>query len=256
MELNNSNYFSEEANNQYFSSTQYKAFAECSASALAQSKGLYQREKTDALLQGNYFDSFFDGTREAFEELHKDELFMKKGGMYAPFQKVVDVYNRVSSDKLFMKYASEGQQEIPMIGEISGIPFKIKIDSFHEGKAIVDRKLMANVDKVWSSDQKQYISFIESWGYDLTAAMYQEIVRQNTGLVLPFFLVIATKEKEPDIRLIQISQNVMDSGLEKVLQNIERFAMIKHGQAEAERCGKCAYCKSTKVLREIELYDV
>ena len=47
--------------------------------------------------------------------------------------------------------------------------------------------------------------FWKAWGYDIQGAIYQEVVRQNTGILLPFGLAVATKEKpEPDIALIEL----------------------------------------------------
>ena len=76
-----------------------------------------------------------------------------------------------------------------MTGEISGVPFKIKMDSYHPDK-IVDLKYMASL-----RSPNMFEPMVKYWGYDIQGAIYQEIVRQNTGKRLPFFLNIATKEK-------------------------------------------------------------
>ena len=66
MELNEQNYFSKEANEEYMSVSQYKAFKKCEAAALAEIKGEYERPKTDALLIGSFVDSYFGGTEARF----------------------------------------------------------------------------------------------------------------------------------------------------------------------------------------------
>ena len=53
-----------------------------------------------------------------------------------------------------------------------------------------------------------YMNFIEYWGYDLQAAVYQEVVYQNTGERLPFFVAAASKEEETDIELIWIQTTI------------------------------------------------
>ena len=70
-----------------------------------------------------------------------------------------------------------------MTGDIFGVPFKIKIDSYLPDK-IVDLKIMRDFEPIYV-EGKGRVSFIEAWGYDIQAGVYQEIVRQNTGKQLP-----------------------------------------------------------------------
>ena len=73
-----------------------------------------------------------------------------------------------------------------MIGELFGLPWKIKIDSYLDGIAIVDLKIMSSLTKLeWVRDIG-YLDFVRYWGYDIQGAVYQEIVYQNTGKRLPF----------------------------------------------------------------------
>ena len=50
MKLNNSNYFSPEANRFYWSVSQFKSFNKCEACGLAEVRGEYSRETTTSLL--------------------------------------------------------------------------------------------------------------------------------------------------------------------------------------------------------------
>lgn len=50
MILNNENYYSPEANQEYMSVSQYKAFMNCEAAAMASISGKYERPTTRALL--------------------------------------------------------------------------------------------------------------------------------------------------------------------------------------------------------------
>ena len=50
MILNNENYYSQEANQEYMSVSQYKAFMNCEAAAMASISGRYERPTTRALL--------------------------------------------------------------------------------------------------------------------------------------------------------------------------------------------------------------
>ena len=82
----------------------------------------------------------------------------------------------------------------------------------------------------------------------MQGAVYQEIVRQNTGERLPFYLAAATKEKITDIDIIHIGQDALDYALETFSRDVELYDAIKKGVVEPERCEKCEWCKKSKVL--------
>ena len=138
---------------------------------------------------------------------------------------------------MFSKYMS-GEKQVIMVGEIEGVPFKIKIDSYHPEKCIVDLKVMRDFQSIYKEGQGR-LNFIEAWGYDIQAAVYQEIVRQNTGKQLPFFIAGATKENEPDIAIISIPQPNLDVCLEIVKANVIRFSELKNGIGDPIRCELC-----------------
>ena len=94
-----------------------------------------------------------------------------------------------------------------------------------------------------------YMNFIEYWGYDLQAAVYQEVVYQNTGERLPFFIAAASKEEETDIELIWIPDDHLREKLIEVENNTPKIVALKNGEVEPLRCGLCDYCKHTKVLK-------
>jgi hypothetical protein len=134
-----------------------------------------------------------------------------------------------------------------MTGEIAGVPFKIKVDSLLPDR-IVDQKIMRDMEDVYNREEHCWEPFWKAWGYDIQGAIYREVVRQNTGLLLPFGLAVATKEKEPDIDLITLPESVLDDALAMVEEKAPYFDMIKKGMVEPERCNKCGWCRATKVL--------
>lgn len=86
-----------------------------------------------------------------------------------------------------MKYMS-GEKQVIMTADLYGTPWKIKMDSYIPGVAIVDLKVMASLTKLeWVRDIG-YLDFVRYWGYDIQGAIYQEVVYQNTGKRLPFTL--------------------------------------------------------------------
>lgn len=245
MKLTAENYFSKEANQHYMSVSQFKAFEKCQASALADINGELEREeKSTALLVGSYVDSYFEGTLEQFKA-ENPEIFKRDGTVKAEYIQAEAIIERIERDKLFTEFMS-GEKQVIMTGEICGVPVKIKIDSLLPEK-IVDLKIMRDFENVKDSE-KGFVPYFEAWGYDIQGAVYQEIVRQNTGKVLPFYIAAATKEKTPDIDIVYLNPKSIEFAFDKFKANVELYDAIKKGIIEPERCGKCDYCKKTKVL--------
>ena len=242
--LTNENYFSKESSLKYMGSSQFKAFSKCEAGALAELNGEYAREETTALLVGSYVDAHFEGSLDIFKAKHP-EIIKKDGDLKSEYKQADYIIQRIERDEVFMKYMA-GEKQVIMAGEIAGVPYKIKIDSYHPGKIIVDLKCMKDMKKQW--DNGKYVNFVDFWRYDIQGAIYQEIVRQSTGKVLPFVLAVATKEKETDLGLFEIPQEVLDIALAEVIEKSPRYQEIKNGKIEPKRCEECNYCRFTKKL--------
>lgn len=245
------NYFSPEMNMRYFGHTQFVDFTKCEAKALAIVKGDYAQPMTDALLIGQYVDAHFTGNQNSFIS-HHPEMLKRDGTLKAVFLAADRAIARAERDDMFIKYISGVPQEI-MTGKLFGYDWKIKIDAFHEGKAIVDLKCMKDFDSKYVNGMG-YVSFVEAWGYDYQAAIYQAVVKDVTGEQLPFIIAGVTKQDPSDIGLFRVPQYMIDSALRVIEQTIDRYAAIKAGDVEPNRCGKCDYCRETKVLdRVVEL---
>jgi hypothetical protein len=244
MILTAENYHSIEMNMQYMGASQYKAFEECEAMALAEVKGEYVKEKSVSLLVGSYVDAHYEKTLDLFKAKNP-EIFTQKGELKSDYKHAEYIIERLERDAMFQEFMS-GQKQVIKTGLIMGIPFKIKIDSYHEGKKIVDLKVMKDFEGIWKDGLK--LPFVEAWKYDIQAAIYQFIEGNN----LPFYIAAATKQKpEPDLTILSIPQNRLDYCFGVVMENVQRYADIKKGLIVPTRCEKCDYCKSTKVLTEI-----
>lgn len=246
VKLTQRNYYTR---NEYMSVSQFKAFQKCEARALAELKGEYTPERGRALLLGSYVDEMLTGTmksRAKFLEENYSELFKKNGEPYADVAQAMEAVERVKKQPLMMKYL-RGQHQKIMTGEIEGVPFKIKMDSYKPGEYIADLKYMASL-----RSPNLFEPMVKYWGYDLQAACYQEIVYQNTGERLPFIFVVATKENPPHLAVGEINQWNMDEALETVKANIRRYQKIKNNELSPERCDdyNCKYCTETKILTE------
>lgn len=257
MRLTSSNYFSADANKQYWSASQFKAFSNCEAEGLAEVLGQYEREETDALLIGSYIDAYFSGPNELDEFIKEkgDKMYQKNGKLYAKFEQANTIIDRIEKDKLMMEYLS-GDKQVIKTGTMFGVDWKIKIDVLHDDK-IVDLKIVKDFDSVYR-DGFGRRPWIEAWGYDIQGAIYQRIEQLASGREkpLPFYIVAATKEKVTDIAVIQIPQHILDAALQIVEAKIDKFDLIKTGELKPKRCEVCNYCKETKVLTEPFVYEI
>ena len=249
MKLNSTNYYGKRASQEYMSVSQFKAFQNCEACAMAELKGEYIPEKGRALLLGSYVDEMLTGTKKSQDKFLQEnytELFKKNGEPYADVEQADEAVARVKAQPLMMKYLG-GKKQVIMTGEIAGVPFKIKMDSFDPNEYITDLKYMASL-----RSPNLFQNIIKYWAYDIQSAVYQEIVRQNIGKRLPFLFAVATKEKPAHLELGQINQWNMDEALEIVKKNAPRFQKIKNGEITAERCEdyNCDYCTTTKIITE------
>lgn len=261
MQLTQENYYSAEANREYMSVSTFKDFVGtygrlgCEFDAMEKLAGRWQEEPSTAMLVGSYVDSYFEGSLDAFKKENPD-IFTLKGELKANFKKAEEIIARIERDSYFMKYLS-GEKQVIMTGELFDTKWKIKMDSYIPGVAIVDLKIMSSItDLKWVKDIG-YLDFVRYWGYDLQGAVYQEIVRQNTGEKLPFYIAAATKENEPDIRIIHIAQNFLDEAMYLVEANIGSVLEAKNGEREPERCELCDCCRHNRVLTApISIYDL
>lgn len=254
MVLTAENYYSQEANEEYMSVSQFKDFCgtygkmPCEFTAMEKLKGRWEEPKSKALMVGSYVDSYFEGTLDKFKAENPD-LFKRDGTLKAEFVKADEIIQRIERDDYFMKFMS-GKKQVIMTGELFGTKWKVKMDSYIPDIAIVDLKVMASITKLeWVRDIG-YLDFVRYWGYDIQGAIYQEIVYQNTGLRLPFFIAGATKEKpESDIRVIKVEQHYLDEAKNMVEANMPRILRVKSGEMEPDRCELCACCRHNRVLK-------
>lgn len=244
MILTESNYHSNEANKEYWSVSQFKAFQACSASAMAELTGEYEKPTSEAFLQGGYVDSHFSGTMAEFLEEHPEIINKRSGELKAAYMKSRAAIERAESDPMFIQFMGGDVQKI-LTAELFGVQWKVKLDSLHDDK-IVDLKYMRDMGKVYKDGE--YKSFVQAYGYDLQGYIYQQVVEQVTGKHLPFYLAVITKEDPADIALIHISDKFLNVNKGLIEHYLPIYDAIKKGEAEPVRCESCAYCRQSKVL--------
>lgn len=238
MILTEQNYYSLEANREYFSVSQYKQFQKCEAAAMAEIRGEWKQPTTTALLVGSYVDAWFEGTLEAFCAEHP-EIFKKDGSLKADYVQAERIIERVQQDETYMYYMS-GKKQIILTRNLFGTPWKIKMDSYHPGKMIVDGKVMRSMERIMGK------SFVEHWRYDLQMAIYAEV----EGNDLETYIAPVTKQEPPDLDVIHVPKWRRAELLDEVEKSMPRLLAVKSGAIEPERCGVCEYCRVTKKILE------
>ena len=270
VELNSSNYFSPEVQMEYMGSSQFKSFCKCEAAAMAELRGEFSRPKTTALLVGSYVDAHFEGTLDIFKA-QNPELFKRDGTLKSEYLQAEQIINRLEEDELYMLLMA-GKKQVIRTGQIAGVPFKIKIDSLIDAAtvaeiirrfpetapvfgmgdgAIVDQKIMRDLEDVYSEEEMQRVPFVRAWGYDIQGAIYQAV----EGNMLPFILAVGTKEKDAtDIAALYIDDRELEAKLTEIEQLAPHFQAIKQGREAPRRCEHCDYCKATRKLHTIINY--
>ena len=145
--ITQTDYYSHENSLKYMGATQFKNFEKCEAAAMAEINEEYAHKKTTALLVGSYVDAHFEGTLDIFKAKNP-EIFKKDGDLKADYKQADYIINRIERDSFFMK-AMDGEKQRIMVGEIEGIPVKIKIDSYREHKTIVDLKVIKDFSPIY-----------------------------------------------------------------------------------------------------------
>lgn len=253
MILTEKNYFSKEASKFYTGSSQIKKMLSCEARTLAELNGEWEEEKSDAMLVSSYIDEAISGTLESFKE-QNPQIFTQKGELKSQYKIADKVLEQIQNDHMFLKYLSGDHQTI-MTGEISGVPVKIKIDSYFKDKLIVDLKAMKDFNLIWNDTTKQKENFINLYDYILQAALYQEIERQNSGNKLPFIIAACTKQEYSERALLSIPQEELDLKLEFLKNYLPHVQDLKEGKVKPTSCGKCQYCLSKKKTEKIYDYN-
>ena len=266
MELTRENYFSQEAQMAYMGSSQFKDFLSCEAAALAKIQGRYKPPASRSMLVGSYVDAWYSGELPDFTERHPD-MFKKDRTLKADFLAANAIIDRMQADRLYSLLMS-GEKQVIRIGEIAGVPFKIKIDSlldaaacrqiveefpdaalalgFGDG-AIVDQKVMRDLGDVWSDEERRMVPFAQAWGYGIQGAIYQAV----EGHMMPFILAVGTREEPADLAALYIPDDALRAKLYEVEDLAPRFQAIKEGREEPRRCERCPWCRATRTLRTI-----
>lgn len=260
LKLNKDNYHSNAANLEYMSRGQYKSFLDCEAKQMAILNRAWVDEPSIALMVGQYFHTFSDGTRGEFIANHP-EMFTKKLTLKAEYQVADQMIECIQRDP-FAMFCLEGEKEKIITFEMFGCWWKVMLDvQNNKRRRIVDLKSTRSItERVWDEETRKKVSFIEAYKYPLQSAIYTEGERIYEGRELgdysEFLIVAVSKEKSPDKMIINMTDyDRMMVELSAVERNMPRILAVKAGEVEPNRCEDCDYCRATKTLTKAIHYS-
>ncbi|MEG1564287.1 MAG: PD-(D/E)XK nuclease-like domain-containing protein [Bacteroides sp.] len=271
MELTRDNYYSCEADIEYMSCSQYQGWCECEAKQLAKLQGRWIDEPCDAFIVGNYFHTHFESpeAHEQFINENADLIFLKQTKeearlgirrLRAPFELAEKMIATAENDELISSLiALPGENEKIMHGILFGVPWRTRLDKYvPAGRMIIDWKTCANISELkWSNELHEKVTFIDTYGYMMRAAVYSEIEKQFAKADTdPHFIIAAlSKQEPPDKEVLSLNHRQRyDYELSKIKDRLPYIQRVKTGNTLPKRCGLCDYCRSTKKLWAIKPY--
>lgn len=269
--LNQENYYSNEINKEYMSVSLFKDFEKCEAAAYAKLNGDWEpKSDITPLLVGNFVHSYFEG-----EEAHKEflartepgqsksnqELMMTKptkkepnGHVRAEFKVAQRMIDRLAGDETFQRAYVDGEKEVIVTGEVDGIKWRGKLDSYREDLGMFfDIKTNADLHKKhWDNEEGKYTNFVKAFGYYMQMAMYRELINQTFEVYAQPIIFGVSKQEPCDIMGISFESEEDEQELENAMLHIKalqsEFRAVLEGKQKPKRCGDCEYCRSTNKI--------
>jgi len=262
MKITPDNYYSPEANREYFTCSQIKTFMVCPSQWLATVQGLYKRPESNALFLGKYYDEALTqpDTFDRFLMDNADKVYTGKKKR-SDILKADKAIARVRQDPGFMKYLQGEMQVIIVLEDFHGHPYKAMLDSLDFDELILtDLKTCRGLHQ---EDWKQLaggnfikVHWIAAWKYPMQLALYREAVYQTYGFhPHPY---IAAIEKPTDLER-SVNYDVFDlldpmplRG--ELLRGIEAMDEMSEMRGkdpmEVNQCGLCDWCLRHKRITQ------
>lgn len=256
LELTPSNYYSKQADLDYWSFSVFKGFMQCEAAEMYKLQDHEESEHPPMpLIIGNYVHSYFES-----QEAHADFVAKQHDNLYQRDRKtkLADVVHAdamihtLEADPFIIKNYV-GEKEAIVTGELYGLPWRGKIDCLNLDEGyFIDLKTAKSLNNtIWERDDSgawRKKIWYEAYGYIMQLAIYQQLIRQTYGKTLVPFIFAVSKDKVPDHMALSFNQPLLDRQLETVKELLPRFQKVMSGQEAPERCEECDYCRSTKRL--------
>lgn len=265
MKLTAKNYYSHDTDWQYMSFSLFKDFEQCEARTMAMLKEDWQPKSNPVpLLVGNYCHSYFQSMKAHtdFIDANKEALMTRPtkksphGHLRAEFKVANSMIQALQDDEMFQYFYMPGKKEVIVTGKIDGYLWKGKIDSLVLDKGyFCDLKTVDDIHKGhWNADERRYVPFVQDREYNLQMAIYRELIKQTFDVDCQPFIFAVSKQDPPDKMAIDFNSPdgtdhyQMQDELDKVKELQPHYWKVMTGEEKPEHCGKCDYCRETKML--------
>ncbi|WP_353486113.1 PD-(D/E)XK nuclease-like domain-containing protein [Apilactobacillus xinyiensis] len=261
-QLNDENYYSNQANWHFQSKSIFWNFMQCEAAALAQLKHEYQPfSNPTPLLFGNYLHSYFESKQahERFIKANENSLYKygnKEKGLKSDFKQAQKCIKTLENEERF-KLLYQGQKEVIVKGQIFGVDWMGKIDCLDlKHKCFFDLKTVDDIHKKhWNKRENGYTNFAVDRGYDMQMAIYKELIKQMFDVDCTPFIIAVSKQSTPDKAMLSIPEWRIEDRMNQIEELQPHIQRVKNGEEEPNYCGHCDYCRSHKIMNEINSID-
>lgn len=116
--------------------------------------------------------------------------------------------------------------EQPLIMNVSGITIKGKLDCF----SVSDKKIVEIKTSSALTTAKDFSEGGKDMCYDMQAWMYQEMVRQSTGVICDHYFIVVNTTAPFAVKVYKSSQEFLDGGkkkFDKVLTSYKKYVINK-----------------------------
>lgn len=253
MQLSRENYHSLEADREYMSFHQFKAWIDCAAKEKARQAGTYVPPDKQALLVGQYAHMVLltpDGL-PAWTEQNKGEVISEKTKKrYAAFDVADAMVARVRRSKDAMALLS-GEPEHVIVFELGGVKWKSALDiaDFNpETPSFCDLKTAANFEPDYDKPSKCMVQWYEDYWPQF--ALYRVAYKSKANVEPSIFCVGVTKQDPPDLMLLSFEKiDRMDAEIRYIESRLPEVMAMKNGDQEAVACEKnsCDFCRMNRI---------
>lgn len=145
--------------------------------------------------------------------------------MIRSYEKASVILGNADNEKEVMvsSFFNEGVAEETLCGEINGYKVKTRFDyrkEFDDFGSINDLKTTATA--LGSATLEDVEEICAYWGYDVSAALYVDLVTQETGKPYDFYFIFISK-KDHVTKIFKASEGMLQRGRDKYLLAIDRL---------------------------------
>lgn len=138
------------------------------------------------------------------------------------FEIASNIVESIKQSKIYEVLTSYENKEIEkkLVGEINGI-------KFHGTPDFVCKNLILDVKTTQTAKKDKFKYSIRDYHYDMQAQIYQQLVYQKTGNILPY-VILAIETKAPfHFNFYKLSNETMQTGFDKLNSACNKFLELK-----------------------------